>query len=49
MKSYDLDSTQAKRYVQNKLFNFLNHLSNKKLTALAGSSPKVALQQLILL
>lgn len=45
MKSYDLDSTQAKRYVQNKLFNFLNHLSDKKLTALAGSSPKVALQQ----
>lgn len=45
MKSYDLDSTQAKRYVQNKLFGYLKKFKNKKLTALAGNSPKVALQQ----
>lgn len=45
MKSYDLDSTQAKRHVQNKLFGCLKKFENKKLTALAGNSPKVALQQ----
>lgn len=45
MKGYDLDSTQAKRYVQNKLFGCLKKFENKKLTALAGNSPKVALQQ----
>ena len=31
MKSYDLDSTQAKRYVQNKLFGCLKKFENKKL------------------
>lgn len=45
MKNYNLDSTQAKRYVQNKLFGYLKKFENKKLAALAGNSPKVALQQ----
>lgn len=43
MKSYALNKTKAKREVQDRLFKYFSEIKNPQLTALAGSSPSIAL------